>query len=170
MDDILKIIGIIVAIQGCFKAIEYFIDKAAKGYIKSKKIDDNEEDLETFKTETNAAIGKLQKDMMAAHMYASDSLKTLEQNLTNVFTLTLDEHKKEYVKRIEGVEGSITNMSAVYQQTVAVVDIKIENLEKAQNKHNNLIERMYKVEEKTALQGEQIKVANHRIEDLEKKE
>ena len=43
-------------------------------------------------------------------------------------------------------------------------------LEKAQNKHNNLIERMYAVEKETALQTEQIEVANHRISDLEEQE
>lgn len=44
---------------------------------------------------------------------------------------------------------------------------RIEQLEKKVEKHNNLVERMYKVEELTAVQTEQIKVANHRIEDLE---
>ena len=39
---------------------------------------------------------------------------------------------------------------------------RIEQLEKKQDKHNNLIERTYILEEK-------IKVANHRIDDLEKK-
>ena len=34
--------------------------------------------------------------------------------------------------------------------------------------HNSLVERMYQVEERTELQEEKIKVANHRIEDLEK--
>ena len=33
--------------------------------------------------------------------------------------------------------------------------------------HNNLVERMYQVEERTELQEEKIKVANHRIDDLE---
>ncbi len=33
--------------------------------------------------------------------------------------------------------------------------------------HNNLIERTYKLEERTELQEEKIKVANHRIDDLE---
>ena len=36
------------------------------------------------------------------------------------------------------------------------------------DKHNNVIERTYKLEELTAVQEEQIKVANHRIEDLER--
>lgn len=45
---------------------------------------------------------------------------------------------------------------------------RIEKLEEKVNKHNNLIERTYKLEELAALQDEKIKVANHRIDDLEK--
>lgn len=44
---------------------------------------------------------------------------------------------------------------------------RIEQLEIKVEKHNNLIERMYKVEEITALLTKDLKVANHRIDDLE---
>ncbi len=37
-------------------------------------------------------------------------------------------------------------------------------------KHNNVIERVFKLEQDSAVQEEQIKVANHRIDDLEKKQ
>lgn len=47
---------------------------------------------------------------------------------------------------------------------------RIEQLEKKVEKHNNLIERTFKVEEGVALLDEKIKVANHRIDDLENKE
>ncbi len=46
---------------------------------------------------------------------------------------------------------------------------RLEQLEKKVQAHNNLIERTYKLEERTELQEEKIKVANHRIDDLEKK-
>lgn len=46
---------------------------------------------------------------------------------------------------------------------------KLTNLEKEQKKHNNLIERTYKTENDIAVLKEQIKVENHRIEDLEEK-
>lgn len=49
-----------------------------------------------------------------------------------------------------------------------LTNYKIEKLEEQVKKHNNLIERMYKVEEKCAVFDTEIKVANHRIEDLEK--
>ena len=44
---------------------------------------------------------------------------------------------------------------------------RIEQLEKKQDKHNTLIERMYKVEEDIGIIKEKIKVEDHRIEDLE---
>lgn len=46
---------------------------------------------------------------------------------------------------------------------------RIEQLEMQMKKYNNLIERTFKLEESTALQEEKIKVANHRIDDLERK-
>ena len=46
---------------------------------------------------------------------------------------------------------------------------RIEQLEKKQDKHNTLIERMYKVEDRLNVDEEKIRVANHRIKDLEEK-
>lgn len=45
---------------------------------------------------------------------------------------------------------------------------RIEQLEKKVEKHNNLVERMYKVEEGNEVFDEKMKVINHRISDLEK--
>ena len=49
----------------------------------------------------------------------------------------------------------------------ALMFYRLEQLEKKVEAHNNLVARMYSVEEKTALQEEKIAVANHRIADLE---
>ena len=49
-----------------------------------------------------------------------------------------------------------------------LVVYRIEQLEKKVDKHNNLIERVYKIEQHEAVVDEEIKVANHRIDDLEK--
>lgn len=46
---------------------------------------------------------------------------------------------------------------------------RIEQLEKKVEKHNGVIERVYALEKRDAVHDEEIKVANHRIEDLEKK-
>ena len=47
---------------------------------------------------------------------------------------------------------------------------RIEQIEKKLDKHNNMIERIYILEKRSDVQEEQIKVANHRIEDLEHSE
>ena len=49
-----------------------------------------------------------------------------------------------------------------------LTNYRIEQLEKKVDKHNTVIERTYKLEETQAVIQEQIKVANHRISDLEK--
>lgn len=47
---------------------------------------------------------------------------------------------------------------------------RIEQLEKKVDKHNTVIERTFKLEEAQAVMQHQIKVANHRIEVLEREE
>ena len=47
---------------------------------------------------------------------------------------------------------------------------RIEQLEKKVEKHNNLVERVYKLEDNDVLLEEKIKVANNRIADLERHE
>ena len=49
-----------------------------------------------------------------------------------------------------------------------LMSYRIEQLEKKVQAHNNLIERTYKLEDAQHLLDERIKVANHRIDDLEK--
>ena len=49
-----------------------------------------------------------------------------------------------------------------------LIAYRLEQLESKVNKHNQVIERTYKLEELTAIQEEKLKVANHRIDDLEK--
>lgn len=46
---------------------------------------------------------------------------------------------------------------------------RIEQLEKKQDAHNSLIVRMFNVEKRLDVDEEKIKVANHRIKDLEEK-
>ena len=94
-------------------------------------------------------------------------------------TMTLQNFKKERSKTINFAHNTIisggneTGKSTAYDVhlwclfgTTSRPDATVQTLDK----HNNVIERTYKLEELTAVQEEQIKVANHRIEDLEKKQ
>ena len=57
--------------------------------------------------------------------------------------------------------------AATNQETIALIDYKLSELTKRVDKHNNVVERTYHLEEQTAIQEEKLKVVNHRIEDLE---
>jgi len=48
-----------------------------------------------------------------------------------------------------------------------LVNYRIEQLEKKVDKHNKVIDRVYKLEQRDAVVEEKIEVANHRISDLE---
>jgi hypothetical protein len=52
--------------------------------------------------------------------------------------------------------------------TNKLVNYRIQELEKKVEKHNNVIERVYKLEQADAVEEEEIKVINHRIADLER--
>ena len=67
---------------------------------------------------------------------------------------------------IVGVLSLIGTLIGSYSG-IRLITYRIEQLEKKVEKHNNIIERTYKLEEATAIQAEQIRVANHRISDLE---
>lgn len=49
-----------------------------------------------------------------------------------------------------------------------LMSYRLEQLEKKVEKHNGVIERVYKLEQEHAADMEKIAVANHRIEDLER--
>lgn len=59
--------------------------------------------------------------------------------------------------------GSLGGILAANKLT----NYRIEQLEKKVEKHNQVIDRVYKLEQRDAVVEEEIKVANHRIEDLE---
>lgn len=50
-----------------------------------------------------------------------------------------------------------------------LTNYRLEQLEHKVEVHNNLIERVYKLEQKDAIVEEKLAVANHRIADLEAK-
>lgn len=56
---------------------------------------------------------------------------------------------------------------AKHNTTIALIDYKLEQLTRKVELHNNAVERLYKVEKAVEVQEEKIRVANHRIEDLE---
>ena len=56
-----------------------------------------------------------------------------------------------------------------HRKTVAILDYRLGQLEAKVEKHNNLVERTYELEKRADVHDEKMKVANHRLDDLEKK-
>ena len=54
-----------------------------------------------------------------------------------------------------------------HDETISLIDYKLEQLTKKVELHNNAVERLYEVEKRLGIDEEKIKVSNHRIEDLE---
>jgi len=65
--------------------------------------------------------------------------------------------------------GTLCGSYFSQRKSTALIAYRIEQLEKKVHEHNNIIERTFKLEEKTTLQDEKIKVANNRIKDLEER-
>lgn len=71
---------------------------------------------------------------------------------------------------IVGILSLIGTLAGTYfanRKSSALIAYRLELLEKKVDKHNAVVERTFKLEEQAAVIEEKIKVANHRIEDLE---
>ena len=55
-----------------------------------------------------------------------------------------------------------------HNTTITLIEYKLDQLTHKVDLHNNAVERLYQAERNIDLQGEKIRVANHRIEDLER--
>ena len=53
-------------------------------------------------------------------------------------------------------------------KTRSMLEYRLEALTKQVEKHNRVVERVYRLEQREAVLTEKIAVSNHRIEDLEK--
>ena len=69
-----------------------------------------------------------------------------------------------------GVLAMLGTLGGAYlanRKSTALIAYRLQELEKKVDKHNSVIERTYALEEWRAVTEEKIKVANHRIDDLE---
>ena len=62
----------------------------------------------------------------------------------------------------------LVNNRVQHSKTIAVIELKIDELTKQVEKHNKVIERTYKLEETATLFGEKFSNIDRRVEALEK--
>ena len=68
-----------------------------------------------------------------------------------------------------GLAGSALGSILGVLASAKLTSYRLEQLEKKVEVHNKVIDRVYKLEERTELQEEKIKAANRRIEGLERR-
>jgi hypothetical protein len=72
-------------------------------------------------------------------------------------------------RQTDALRADTKEQTTLINGKINVIDVKMEALTAKVGKHNQLVERVYKLEERTEVQDEKLRVANHRIEDLEHK-
>lgn len=76
----------------------------------------------------------------------------------------------EIIVAILAFAGTLCGAYFANRKTTALIAFRLEELEKKVNKHNNIIERTYALERRVEVDEEKLKVANRRIDDLERAE
>lgn len=79
--------------------------------------------------------------------------------------LRLESRINSLDNKVDGLTDIVSEFKAAHQQTVTMIEVLSDRVEK----HNNVIERTYECERLISVHEEKIKVANHRIDDLENK-
>ncbi len=63
--------------------------------------------------------------------------------------------------------GTLLGAYIANRKSAAIMEYRLQQLEKKVDKHNTVIERTYALEKRADVVDEKITVANHRIADLE---
>lgn len=66
--------------------------------------------------------------------------------------------------------GAFAGVYAANRKSSAIMEYRIEQLEKKVNLHNQVVERTYRLEESTALQDAELKRINKRLDIVEQEE
>jgi peptidoglycan hydrolase CwlO-like protein len=75
----------------------------------------------------------------------------------------LEEHKEDTRKQIDELKDDITNFNSQVQVHLAELDMAIKTLSDRVEKHNNLIDRTYKLESEVRMNTSEINHLKERI-------
>lgn len=94
------------------------------------------------------------------------SMKKDREKQTDEVKNLLVAHREEYLKGIRDVQDDVTQVNATVQTQIALIEQKIDTLSDRVDKHNNLVERMYHLEESDAVRQEQIRILAGNIDSM----
>ena len=123
-----------------------------------------------------SAVTTLVVSMGTWHLTAKTARKKETEEIKDQLTKVIESYRDELRGRMEKLYGEmlavkedLSELDTSMQKQVLELQLKIDGLAKTVEKHNEVVDRTYKLEDRANVQAEQIKVANHRIEDLERR-
>ncbi len=123
----------------------------------------------TAATTLLVSIGTWQITTKQARKKDAEEMKASLTKLIEQYRDELHNRMEDLQTDVNNIQASVTQVNGTVQQQIAIIELKIDTLSERVEKHNGVIERTYKLERDVEVQEEKIRVANHRIEDLEAK-
>jgi len=106
------------------------------------------------------AIAYFAGKLKAQNEFFEKTLKEMKENFEN----NIKEIKEAFADKLRELKENVSEKIA---ENAKHFEEHIGRLETKQDKHNSTIERTYLLEKQQGVLSEQMKVANHRIEDIE---
>ena len=94
------------------------------------------------------------------------SMKKDREKQTEEVKKILTEHREEYLSGIQDVKDEVSESKATVQTYIAVTNEKIDTLSDRVEKHNNIIERTYKLETEMAVAKEELGLIKGNIANM----
>lgn len=105
------------------------------------------------------ALGSILGFIATTSAQKKNTLKTIEDKV--------DKHHEEYVKRIDAVENSISEIKSSTEKWQSNYEIKMDNLTEKVTKHNNFMEKLQQAQLDIEVLKNRESVSEHRLADLE---
>lgn len=106
------------------------------------------------------ALGSILGFIATTQAQKKNTLKAVEDKV--------DKHHEEYVKRIDAVEKSISDIKSSTEKWQSNYEIKMDNLTQKVTKHNNFMEKLQQAQLDIEVLKNRESVSEHRLADLER--
>ncbi len=94
------------------------------------------------------------------------TMKKDREKQTEEVKQVLDKHREENLSRIQEVKDEVSSIKSTVQLNQAVTNEKIDTLSDRVERHNNVIERTYKLEREMAVAKEEISVVKTNVDTI----
>ena len=94
------------------------------------------------------------------------TMKKDREKQTEEVKEVLDKHREEYLSGIQEVKDEVSSIKSTVQLNQAVTNEKIDTLSDRVERHNNVIDRTYKLESEMAVAKEEISVVKANVDTI----